>query len=54
MELNKFQSKLSKQVPNNYLNYVVNSIFQGINKILGLSFKDDVLKNFIKETLFPL
>ena len=38
--MNKYQSEVSTQVQNNYLNYSIDPIFSGINRLSVLSFQD--------------
>ena len=38
---NKYQSKVSKQVQSQYLNYLIDPSFQGVNKPFVLSFEDN-------------
>ena len=38
--MNKYQSEVSTQVQYNYLNYSIDPIFSGINRLSVLSFQD--------------
>ena len=40
----KYQSKVSAKRPNQYLDYLIESIFQGINKLFVLSFEDNAYR----------
>ena len=38
---NKYQSKISTETPNRYSDYLIDSIFEGINRIFVLSFENN-------------
>ena len=38
---NKYESKVSVEAPNPYLDFLINSSFQGINRIFVLSFENN-------------
>ena len=38
---NKYQSKISTERPNRYSDYLIDSIFEGINRIFVLSFENN-------------
>ena len=44
---NKYKSKVTRQVPNQYLYFLIDPIFQGVNRLFVLSFenKDDKTEN---------
>ena len=37
---NKYQSQLTRQAPNPYLDYLINPSFQGVNRLFVLSFEN--------------
>ena len=37
---NKYQSKVTRQVPNPYLDYLIDPSFQGVNRLLLLLFEN--------------
>ena len=38
---NKYQSKVATESRNQYLYYLINPIFQGVNRLFGLSFENN-------------
>ena len=45
-----YQKKISRQNQNPYLDYLIDSIFQGLNRLLALSFGNDLV--WIAYTIF--
>ena len=42
---NKYQSRVSTQAQNQYLNYLIDPIFQGVNRLFMLSFEDNTVRD---------
>ena len=49
---NKYQSKLSTQVQNIYFDYLIDPIFQEVNRIFVLSFKNEQIKGNAQDIIF--
>ena len=45
---NEYQSKISTEKPNQYLHYLIDPIFQGVNRLFVLSFEDNVYQTSYK------
>ena len=46
---NKYQSKITEQTKNPYLDFLIDPSFQGVNRLLVLSFEDkDVWESYKK------
>ena len=53
MNWNKYQSKVTIQKPNPYLGYLIDPIFQGVNKVFVLSFENDTDRSVHTKYYFP-
>ena len=49
----KYQSKVTTQVSNSYLDYLIDSIFHGVNILFVLSFENDTDKIVHTKYYFP-
>ena len=52
MNWNKYQSKVSTERLNRYLNRLIDPIFQGLNRLFVLSFEDDAHQASYKQYFF--
>ena len=52
--LNKYQSKKSVERPNQYLDYLIDSSFQGVSRLFVLSFEDEVQRTSYKRYYLPI
>ena len=50
---NKYQSKVTIQAPNPYLDHLIDSSFQGVNRIFVLSFENDTVRTVHTKYYFP-
>ena len=50
---NKYRSKTKIQAPSQYLDYVIDPSFQGVNRFFVLSFEDNALRKVRKRYFFP-
>ena len=50
---NKYQSKISAQRPNQYLDYLIEPSFQGVNKYFVLSFENNEHQSCYKQCFLP-
>ena len=50
---NKYQSRVSRQAQNQYLGYLIDPSFQGINRFFMLSFANDTNQASHKTYLLP-
>ena len=50
---NKYQSKISTQISNQYLDYLIDPSFQGINILFVLSFENDAHRTSYKRFFLP-
>ena len=50
---NKYQSKVSMQTKKQYLNYLIDPSFQGVNRLFVLSFKNNVHRISYKRHFLP-
>ena len=48
---NNFQSKVTMQRRNQYLDYSIDPSFQGVNRLFVLSFKDDTRTSYMRHFL---
>ena len=46
---NKYQSKKSIEIPNCYLDYLIDPSFQGANRLFALSFEDEAQRSSYKQ-----
>ena len=51
---NKYQSKTTIQAQNQYLDYLTDSSFQGVNKLFVMSFEDNAHQNVTNDIYFRL
>ena len=51
--MNKYLPKTTNETQNRYLDFPIDSSFQGVNKIFVLSFKDDDVRESHKQYYFP-
>ena len=50
---NKYQSKITKQAQNRYLDLLIDPSFQGVNRLFVLSFEDRNVRESYKQYFFP-
>ena len=50
---NKYQSKKSIERPNQYLDYLINPSFKGVNRLFVLSFENEALRKIYKRYYLP-
>ena len=51
---NKYQSKVTLQEQNPYLDYLIDPVFQGVNRLFVLSYENNVLNHDTQDIFFKL